>query len=222
MLRRTKYEQTMEDISKLRIPYCQIVIITRNVKDNRLYMCMCVYAFNRLFIMPSLRSFIHSFIHLSIHLFVLWFVYCIIYLFIQLFIHSEGVFVAWRSELCRFPLCMDIKTSLFCYWYRLKPTPIYENRVCEHFVISLNFPCLSLITVLFAYVFICCCCFVVRDLCRSGCRQNFANFFLPPPPPTSPLFGYFFPVPTHNTLSNTSAWFVKAKSKKSETVNFRL
>ena len=63
MLRRTKYEQTMEDISKLRIPYCQIVIITTNVKGNRLYMCMGVYAFNRLFIMPSLRSFIHSFIH---------------------------------------------------------------------------------------------------------------------------------------------------------------
>ena len=75
MLRRTKYEQTMQDISKLGIPYCQIVIITTNVKGNRLYMCMGVYAFNRLFIMPSLRSFvhsfIHSFIHLSIHLFVL-------------------------------------------------------------------------------------------------------------------------------------------------------
>ena len=71
MLRRTEYEQTMQDISKLGVPYCQVVIITRNVKDNRLYMCMCVYAFNRLFIMPSLRSFVYSFIHSSIHLFVL-------------------------------------------------------------------------------------------------------------------------------------------------------
>ena len=84
MLRRTKYEQTMEDISKLRIPYCQIVIITRNVKDNRLYMCMCVYAFNRLFIMPSLRSFIHSFIHSFIYPFI----YSFFDLFIVLFIYS--------------------------------------------------------------------------------------------------------------------------------------
>ena len=27
-------------------------------------------------------------------------------------------------------------------------------------------------------VFCCCSCFVVGDLCRSGCRQNFANFYL--------------------------------------------
>ena len=155
MLRSTKYEQTMQDISKLGVPYCQIVIIIMNVKDNRLYMCMCVYAFNRLFIIPSLRSFIHSFIHLSIHLYVLWFVYCIIYLFIHLFIHFWTCICSrWRSELCQCPLCMDIKTSLFCYWYRLKSTSIYENRVCKHFVISRNFPCLSLFAVLFAYVFL--------------------------------------------------------------------
>ena len=77
---RTKYEQTMQDISKLRIPYCQIVIITTNVKGNRLYMCMGVYAFNRLFIMPSLRSFIHSFIYP--------FIYSFFDLFIVLFIYS--------------------------------------------------------------------------------------------------------------------------------------
>ena len=86
MLRRTKYEQTMQDISKLGIPYCQIVIITRNVKDNRLYMCMGVYAFNRLFIMPSLRSFIHSFIYPFIYsffdLFIVLFIYSFTYLFI--------------------------------------------------------------------------------------------------------------------------------------------
>ena len=31
-------------------------------------------------------------------------------------------------------------------------TWIYENRVSKHFVISLNFPPLSLFTVLFAYI----------------------------------------------------------------------
>ena len=86
MLRRTKYEQTMQDISKLGVPYCQIVIITTNVKDNRPYMCMCVYAFNRLFIMPSLRSFIHSFIYPFIYsffdLFIALFIYSFTYLFI--------------------------------------------------------------------------------------------------------------------------------------------
>ena len=28
--------------------------------------------------------------------------------------------------------------------------------------------------------------FVVRDLCRSGCRQNLENFYLAPPPPPLP------------------------------------
>ena len=156
--------------------------------------CACVYMHLTAYLWCHLfvRSFIHSFIHSSIHSFVLWFVHCIIYLFIHLFIHSEHVFVAWRSELCRYPLCMDIKTSL-CYWYRLKSTWIYENRVSTHFVIFFNFPCLNLLIVLFAYVFFGCC-FVVRDLCRSGCRQNCANFFLPPPPPLQtflPLWLFF-------------------------------
>ena len=86
MLRRAKYEQTKQDISKLGIPYCQIVIITTNVKDNPLHMCMCVYAFNRLFIMPSLRSFIYSFIYPFIYsffdLFIVLFIYSFTYLFI--------------------------------------------------------------------------------------------------------------------------------------------
>ena len=47
----------------------------------------------------------------------------------------------------------------------------------------------SLFTVLFAY-FVCFACFVVRDLCRHGCRQNY-YFTSPPPPP-------------HNSLFNTS------------------
>ena len=33
-------------------------------------------------------------------------------------------------------------------------TWIYENRVSKHFVIYLNFPCLSLFTVLFAYMYV--------------------------------------------------------------------
>ena len=37
--------------------------------------------------------------------------------------------------------------------------------------------------------------FVVRDLCRCGCRQNFATFYQPPPPPPPlhpiPLFFFF-------------------------------
>ena len=43
----------------------------------------------------------------------------------------------------------------------------------------------SLFTVLFAYVFFFAW-FVVRDLCRSGCRQNY--YLAPPPPPRLPIF----------------------------------
>ena len=60
------------------------------------------------------------------------------------------------------------------------PPPIstwcYKNRVCEHFVNSLNYPCLiaSLLScsLMFFFSFVLWG-FVVRDLCRSGCRQNF-------------------------------------------------
>ena len=52
---------------------------------------------------------------------------------------------------------------------------IYKNRVSKHFVIVLDFRCHSLFTVLFAYVLYFGC-FVVRDLCSSGCRGNFANY----------------------------------------------
>ena len=89
MLRRTKYEQTMEDISKLRIPYCQIVIITRNVKDNRLcacvYMHLIAYSLCHLFVRLFIHSFIHSIIrslicllyYLSIHSLIYSFWTCI-------------------------------------------------------------------------------------------------------------------------------------------------
>ena len=55
-------------------------------------------------------------------------------------------------------------------------TWIYENRASKHFVISRNFPCLSLFPVLLAYVSSFLCCFVIRDFSRSCCRQDFANF----------------------------------------------
>ena len=57
----------------------------------------------------------------------------------------------------------------------------YENQLNRHFIISLNFFGLSLFTVkLFAYVSSFLGCFVSRNLCRSGCWQNFANFYLFP------------------------------------------
>ena len=55
----------------------------------------------------------------------------------------------------------------------------YENGVSKHFEIFLNFPCLiaSLLCCLLMSFFFSC--LVVRDLCRSGCRQN---YFLTPHP----------------------------------------
>ena len=43
---------------------------------------------------------------------------------------------------------------------------------------------------------------VVRDLCRSGCRQN---YYLTPPPP--PLLIFF---PVHNSFFNTSDSYLKS------------
>ena len=84
----------------------------------------------------------------------------------------------------------------------LKSTWSYENRVSKHFVIFLNFPCLRaclLCCLLMTFFFACS---VVRDLCRSGCRQNY-YLTLPPPslPPSFLPYGFF---PTHNSLLNTS------------------
>ena len=48
-------------------------------------------------------------------------------------------------------------------------------------------------------------CFLVRDLCRSGCRQNY--YLTPPPlPPASP--DYFFPI--HISFFNTSDSYLKS------------
>ena len=64
--------------------------------------------------------------------------------------------------------------------FKYRSTWSYENWFSKQFVISLNLPCLiaCLVSCLLMLVFCCCSCFVVGDLCRSGCRQNFANFYL--------------------------------------------
>ena len=88
-----------------------------------------------------------------------------------------------------------------------KYTGSYENRVSKHFVIFLNFPCLiaCLLCCLLCTFFPGGACFVVRDLCRSRCRQN---YYLPPPSPL-PIFRPFF-VPTRNSLLNTSDSYLKS------------
>ena len=87
-------------------------------------------------------------------------------------------------------LAAKMGTLNYLYWS-------YENRVSKHFVIFLNFSWLK--------VCLLCCllmcffaCFVVRDLCRSGFRQN---YYLTPLPPSLPPSQFFF-VPTHNSLFN--------------------
>ena len=72
-------------------------------------------------------------------------------------------------------------------------TWICENRVSKHFAIPINSPCLSLFTVMFAFVASFFGCFVVRDLWRFGCTQNFGKFafFLATSPPPPSLEGMF-------------------------------
>ena len=71
-----------------------------------------------------------------------------------------------------------------------------ENRVSKHSVIFLNFP--SLIVCLLCCLFMSFCfvfffaCFVVRDLCRSGCRQD---FYLTSLYPSFPPY-FFLSLPT--------------------------
>ena len=64
---------------------------------------------------------------------------------------------------------------------KYKSTWSYENRVSKHFVIFLNFPCLiACLLCCLLMSFLLFACFVVRDLCRSGFRQNYCLTFLPP------------------------------------------
>ena len=63
------------------------------------------------------------------------------------------------------------------YFYLFISTRIYENRL-------IHLPCLSLFTVLFAYVASFVSCFVVRDLCSISSR--FRVLSNPPLPPSLP------------------------------------
>ena len=74
----------------------------------------------------------------------------------------------------------------------LDHTPAWVGK---NFVIYLIFLCLSLFTVLFLYAVSLLGCFLARDFCRSGFRQNFMNFYLftPPPPPPMPVPLGLFP-----------------------------
>ena len=90
---------------------------------------------------------------------------------------------------------------------QLMSTGIFENQVSKHFVISLNFPCLSLFTALFAYVssfFWLFRCFMVRNLRRGGCRQNFTNFFLSFFLSLPPSLVFFHPYPQFSLYSSHS------------------
>ena len=87
-----------------------------------------------------------------------------------------------------------------CFFSEYISTSSYENPVSKHFVIFLNFASLIaflLCCLLMSFVFAC---FVVRDLCRSGCGEN---YYLAPPP-------LFFFVPTHNSLFDTSDSYLKS------------
>ena len=76
------------------------------------------------------------------------------------------------------------------------------------FLISLNYPCPSLFRVLFAYVVFLVVSVVVRDLCASGCRQDFANFYLIARPLPPSLVTFY--APAHNFLSNRSNSYLKS------------
>ena len=61
-----------------------------------------------------------------------------------------------------------------------------------------------MLTVLFAYVvFFLFASFVAKDLCTSGCRQNY--YLTPHPVPLLPIF-----FPTHNSFFNTSDIYLKS------------
>lgn len=119
------------------------------------------------------------------------------------------------------PHCLDCVTDFL--WLELKPLEIDMKKkvrkkrlllwtihlyldhtpawVSKNFVIYLIFLCLSLFTVLFLCAVSFLGCFLARDFCRSGFRQNFMNFYLftPPPPPAHPPWS--FPVPTQNSIT---------------------
>ena len=76
--------------------------------------------------------------------------------------------------------------------------------------VSLNFPFLSLFTVLFAYVVLFGC-FVVRDLCKSGCLRNSANSRSFHPAPILPFQeGVFSSLPRILCLTQVSDCYLKS------------
>ena len=83
-------------------------------------------------------------------------------------------------------LAGEMGTLNYFYWS-------YENRISKHFVIFLNFPCL---TVLFAYVFF----FLLVLLLGICVKVDLGRITILPPslPPCQFLF-----IPTHNSLFNT-------------------
>ena len=97
------------------------------------------------------------------------------------------------------PLEIDMKKKVRKKRLLLWTIHIYLDHtpawVSKNFVIYLIFLCLSLFTVLFLYAVSFLGCFVARDFCRSGFRQNFMNFYLftPSPPPRPPVPLGLFP-----------------------------
>ena len=94
-----------------------------------------------------------------------------------------GAIRTWRKSVTSSSRC---DTVLYTTWYYY--TWSYENRVSRHFVIFPNFPSIIarlLCCLIMPFFFFAC--FVVRDLCKSGCRQN---YYLTPLPPN-----IFFPYP---------------------------
>ena len=94
------------------------------------------------------------------------------------------------------------------------------KRVSKHFVISRNFPYLIACLLYCQLMSVCCCCcLVVGDLYRSGYKQNFANFYLPPPllpslPPTLVFLFFSFSLLkcTYNSFFSTVKWQFYLKS----------
>ena len=75
-------------------------------------------------------------------------------------------------------------------------TWIYENRVSKYFVIYLNFPCLSLFTVLFAYMYVIFLVVFWLGICVEVAVDGILciSLLFTPPPPLS-LEGVFHPYP---------------------------
>ena len=79
---------------------------------------------------------------------------------------------------------------------QLTSTGIFENQVSKHFVISLNFPCLSLFTALFAYVSSFSWLFRCQEFLQKWLQTECHEFLSNPPSLPPFLFGLFPFLPT--------------------------